>query len=95
MPVKRFRSLDEMRRAQWLAPDDPRLFEVVRFVWELSWEGSGRYVPPRGVFKFRSIEEANAHRDAWEKDRIEKIKHQRKADSTVSVKTNQSERNEK
>jgi hypothetical protein len=83
-----------MRRELWLAPGDPRLFEVVRFVWQMSWEGAGRYVPPRGVFKFRSIEEANAHRDAWEKDRIEKIRQQRKAQSTASVKTDSSESKE-
>jgi len=72
MPVHKFRTLDEMRRAQWLAPDDPRLPRVIRFNWQLAWEMAGRFMPPRGVFKFRSIEEANAHRRAWEQQRIER-----------------------
>jgi len=70
MPVQKFRSLDEMRRAKWVSADDPRLPDIIRFNWKAAWEMSGRYVPPRGVFKFRSIEEANAHRRAWEAERI-------------------------
>lgn len=70
MPVQKFRSLDEMRRAKWVSADDPRLPDIIRFNWEVAWEMSGRYVPPRGVFKFRSIEEANAHRRAWVAERI-------------------------
>jgi hypothetical protein len=38
----------------------------------------GTYIPPRGVFKFRTIEEANAHREAWEQDRINKIRERNK-----------------
>ena len=63
-----------MRRAQWLSPDDPRVFRVMRELWKLTWELAGRFVPPRGVFKFRSIEEANAHRDACERERIQRIR---------------------
>lgn len=77
MPVTKFRSLDEMRRAQRVAADDPRLPGIIRTVWEWAWEMAGRFTPPRGVFKFRSIEEANAHREAWEKERIARIRAQR------------------
>jgi hypothetical protein len=38
----------------------------IRTVWEWAWEMAGRYMPARGIFKFRSIAEANAHRRAWE-----------------------------
>lgn len=74
MPVRKFRTLDEMRQAQQLAPDDPRLPTVIRFNWELAWDMAGRFIPPRGVFKFRSIEEMNAHRRAWEDERIRRCK---------------------
>ena len=80
MPVYKFSSVDEMqraRRAQGLLPDDPRLPRVIRFVWTLSWEMAGRFIPPRGVFKFRSIEEANAHRKAWEQERVDRLRSAR------------------
>jgi hypothetical protein len=84
MPVHKFRSLDEMRRAQWLAPDDPRLYKVIRLVWQLAWEASGRYIPPRGLFKFRSIEEANAHRDAWMQERVNRLRNLREKERAVN-----------
>ena len=77
MPVYKYRTLEQMNKAQRLAPDDPRLPGVIRFVWEMAWEMTGRFVPPRGVFKFRSIEEANKHRKAWEQERIERLRRQR------------------
>ena len=77
MPVQKFRTLDEMRRAQRMAPDDPRLPRVIRFNWELGWAMAGSFVPPRGVFKFRSIEEANAHRKRWETERSRRLRASR------------------
>lgn len=74
MPVYKFRTLDEMRRTQRLTPEDPRLPKVIRFVWELAWAAAGRYVQPRGLFKFRAIEEANAHREAWQSERIARLR---------------------
>lgn len=77
MPVQRFKDLDEMRRAQRLSPTDPRLPAVIRMVWQLSWTMAGRFIPPRGVFKFRTIEEANAHRKAWEQARVDLLRKAR------------------
>jgi hypothetical protein len=74
MPVRKFHSVEEMRREQWIHADDPRLPDVIRTVWQWGWEMAGRYMPPRGIFKFRSIEEAGAHRRAWEDQRIAVIK---------------------
>ncbi len=81
MPVYKFRTLDEMRRAQRLAADDPRLPRVIRLVWQRAWDMAGRFVPPRGIFKFHSIEEANAHRRAWEDERIARIRRKQNAAS--------------
>ncbi len=80
MPVFKYKSLDEMRRAQQMKSGDPRLLNVLRLVWTRSWILAGRFVPPRGVFKFRSIEEANAHRRAWEDQRIALLKKRHKSD---------------
>lgn len=78
MPVWKFRSFEEAERARWLPTADARLARRLRSLWRTSWEMAGRFSLPRGVFKFHSIEEANAHREAWENERITRIRHQRK-----------------
>ena len=77
MPVYKFRSFQEAERALWLPTGDPRLAEKLRALWKAAWFLGGRFTPPRGVFKFRSIEEANRHREAWEKQRIETLRARR------------------
>jgi hypothetical protein len=64
MPVYRFRDLDEARRALWVDPDDPALAKRIRGLWKFS----ARLVElriPRGLRRFRSIEEANQEREEW------------------------------
>ena len=68
MGVQRFRTFREARLAQWLSPDDPRLVARIRR-W---WRPSAILSPvqrPKGVRKFRSIEEANADRESWPRTR--------------------------
>jgi hypothetical protein len=73
VPVQRFRSLEDARRALWLKPGDPRLERATAWVWALSDEllraARLRNFVARGVKKFRSIEEANADRQRWETER--------------------------
>ena len=64
MPIQRFRTFREARIAQWLSPGDPRLAERIRRWWRTSAMLSP-VVAPRGVRKFRTIEEANADRESW------------------------------
>jgi len=66
MPVEKFRTHEEARRALWLSPGDPRIMGSLRGVLSMA---IGLYPVhrPRGVFKFRSIEEANADRKRWKK----------------------------
>jgi hypothetical protein len=54
MPVRKFRSVEEMNRPGWFQPGDPALPRAMAIVWEF-----GRHLrPPRpvGVFRFRSLE---------------------------------------
>ncbi|MEO8602116.1 MAG: hypothetical protein ABI629_06025 [bacterium] len=54
MPVQRFRTFEEARRALWRESGDPAILEHMKRLGELA-----RTVPrPRGVFRFRTIEEA-------------------------------------
>ena len=66
MPVQKFRTHEEARRALWLFPGDPRIPRRMRHVFHVA---AGLYplARPRGVQKFRSIEEANASRKLWQR----------------------------
>jgi hypothetical protein len=73
MPVERFRDLDAARRALWTGRDDPNLAARIRRLWAIS----SRLVPlgiPRGVRKFRRIEDANREREAWVERRVRALR---------------------
>lgn len=68
MPVQKFRSLDEME-ISWVIPGTPEHSRSIRAVLALvSIFAPKRRLPP-GVFKYRNIEEADAQRESWERQR--------------------------
>ena len=79
MPVQRFRTLEEARRALWLKPGDPQLERTVEWVWALSTDLMGGCPQPRGVRKFRTLEEANADRKRWETERSRSLRKLRES----------------
>ena len=65
MSICKLRSLPTDDDSVWLPPDDPRLWPTIGAVWALA----ARLCPPRfppGVYKHRSIVEANRQTDEWE-----------------------------
>lgn len=65
MPVARFHSVEEMdasRSDLWCDKPDAAYFKRLGELWDLSSHINPRKWP-RGVFKFRSIEEAQAARE--------------------------------
>ena len=60
MPVQKFRTFEEARRALWTAAGDPTIFERMRRLGELAHPHPGR----RGVFRYRTIEEAKRDKHA-------------------------------
>lgn len=79
MPVRKFRSLQEMEDSLWRAADDPELPPAVARVWSFADRLTERRFPP-GVHKHRSIEEAQALRDHWEEDNFRRFwERQKKA----------------
>ncbi len=60
MPVQRFRTFEDARRALWLAPGDPQIFEHMKRLGGMVQSRPGR----RGVFRYRSIEEAKIDKHA-------------------------------
>jgi SH3-like domain-containing protein len=76
MPIERFRDFDTARRALWAARDDPNLAARIRRLWTIA----SRLVPlgiPRGIRKFRRIEDANRERDAWVERRVQAVRRNR------------------
>lgn len=74
MPVWKYRTLEEAERALWTTSDDPALPRRIRSHWRRS---SPPLAGPRGVLKYRTIEDANADREKWESDRIARIRAER------------------
>lgn len=65
MPIRKFRSVEEMDGPIWYAPGDPALFRAIRQAWGLGHRTlRPRFAP--GVHKHRSLEAMNAHQDAWD-----------------------------
>jgi hypothetical protein len=60
MPVYKYRSIEDMPDTPWYEPGDPRLFEALVRLAELSQRLHPRRHRP-GVMKFRSIEEMSAY----------------------------------
>jgi hypothetical protein len=63
MPVRKFRSVDEMNQPVWRNPGDPELYRTMAALWEM-----GRRTRPRrfrpGVERFESIEEMSRAQEA-------------------------------
>ncbi|MEA2464370.1 MAG: hypothetical protein QOJ98_2117 [Acidobacteriota bacterium] len=77
MPVQKYRRVEDMPDAA-LKYDagDAAIPNKIRYLWRLSevlLGGVGTCIP-RGVRKYRSIEEANEDRDRYEQERVDRIR---------------------
>lgn len=62
MPVRRFRSVEEMSEPVWRDPGDAELFRAIASVWAFGRRTSGSRFRP-GVRRFRSVEEMSEARE--------------------------------
>ena len=80
MPVRKYRSIEEMNREpRWLPNGDPSIPRKIRYLWRLSeflLRPVGACIP-RGIRKYRSIEEAEADRERWEQERVDRLRVER------------------
>lgn len=76
MPVRKFRSVDEMNQPVWRRPGDPELYRTIKAVWERSLAMNPRRFPP-GVYKFRSIEEMNHAQEQALDEHVAALRKQR------------------
>lgn len=78
MPVFKYKTFEEAERVFWnFHPDEEYLSKVAEL-----WDFANKLCPiscRKGIFKYRSIEEANKQRDAWDLARIKKLRLVRNA----------------
>lgn len=77
VPVRRFRDLDEARRALWTGPEDPALPMRIRRLWAFSRRLTRPLAHPRGERRFRTIEAANADRELRAAERVRALRAER------------------
>ena len=65
MPVRKFRSVEEMGGEIWRPTGTPELERAIARVWSFAARTVGARFPP-GVHKHRSIEEAQQQRESWQ-----------------------------
>ena len=70
MPVRKYRSVEEMEGNTWREPGDPELFRAMKATWTFSARTLQPRFPP-GVYKHRSIEEAERLRGEWARANFE------------------------
>jgi hypothetical protein len=70
VPVRRYRSVEEMEGPHWYEPGDPALYRAIRRLWALHARTKRPHFPP-GVYRHRSVEEMNALQEQWDEVNFE------------------------
>ncbi len=65
MPVYKYKSFKDAEKALWNIDPDEEYYKNAPQLWDIA-NNLCSVTCPRGIFKFRSIEEANKHRQDWE-----------------------------
>ena len=76
MPIRKFRSVEEMNEPVWHRPGDPALYRAMRIVWDFGRRANPRRFRP-GVYKYRSIEEMDRVQEHLEAEHVEALARQR------------------
>jgi len=65
MPIHKYKTFEDAEKALWNFNPDEKYYEGVAELWKFANE-LNPISYPKGIFKFRSIEEANRHRESIE-----------------------------
>ena len=76
MPVQKFKTFEEAEEALWNFNPDAQYYKQVAELWEFANKLSPIEYP-RGIFKFKTIEEANKHREQIELEHARKVMNER------------------
>ncbi len=67
MPVRKYRSVEDMEDAFWTSPGTPGHHRAVQAVLDAASFFAGERPAEPGVYKFHSMEEACAQREIWDR----------------------------
>ena len=76
MPIYKYKTYEEAERALWNFHPDEAYFRKVAELWDFA-DKLSPITYPKGVFKYRNIEEANKHREESELSYAKKILFER------------------
>ncbi|MCK6684806.1 MAG: hypothetical protein L6R30_20600 [Thermoanaerobaculia bacterium] len=77
MPVKKFRSVEEMPSPERRQPGSPELFRAIVQTWAAASNLAPLRFPP-GVYRHRTIEEMNALTEMWLNENIARLAQRRR-----------------
>jgi len=77
MPVYKYKTFEEAEQALWNYHPDEAYYKRVAELWEFA-NKLNPITYPKGIFKFKTIEEANKHRDKFEIEWAKKMQAKRK-----------------
>lgn len=72
MPVYKYKTFEEAERALWNFNPDENYYQRVAELWEFANQ-LNPIVYPRGIFKFKTLEEANRHRETIEMEHARRL----------------------
>jgi hypothetical protein len=78
MPIYKYKTFEEADKALWNFNPDEAYFEQVAALWRFANKLSP-ITYPRGIFKFRTLEEANRHRGEFELAHAKAIQAKKKS----------------
>ncbi|MCP4130820.1 MAG: hypothetical protein GY754_07545 [bacterium] len=76
MPVYKYKSFEEAEKALWNFNPDEDYYKNASELWDMANKLSPVKCR-RGIFKFRTIEEANKHRMEWELENAIQLRKER------------------
>jgi hypothetical protein len=76
MPVQKFRSIEDMPPVPWCETLDEKCLRRIASLWSRFSLLSPR-IYPRGVFKFRTLEEAQEARERVTQENIDRLRRER------------------
>jgi hypothetical protein len=72
VPIFKYKTFEDAEKALWnLAPDE-QYFERVATLWEFANQINPISIP-KGIYKFKTIKEANQHREEIEMAHVKKL----------------------
>lgn len=84
MPVRKFRSIEEMKAARGYDREDPVLPRVIEGLWTFG-ERTARLRFPPGVYRHRSLDDLNAQTVAWAEINFRSFQARRAAERAAAT----------